>query len=168
MRFKLYIICIPLFLLLSSCDESPIESEEPSLYLDPETLTVSVESPASFQLRLESIEEPIFGISLRIAYNWSFLIFNDTTGFMVGNYFGTDIVTFIQAEAGTIHLTVSMTQGQTAVNGSGELGQLTFVGRYPNTGAVEILPAELHFYDAAGDTLSISDLMIGSAEIIVE
>lgn len=106
--------------------------------------------------------------SLRVAYDAAVVSFNESTGFAVGDFFGTDIVTFVKDESSMIHLTITMTQGQNAVVGSGDLGLLTFTGKSPGSTDMELLPSELHFYDSQGTGVTVTDLEIESATISVQ
>ncbi|MBN2104889.1 hypothetical protein JW835_12685, partial [bacterium] len=88
--------------------------------------------------------------------------------FGLGDYFGWDVVAFAKVVSDSIYVSVSRTQGQAMVKGSGELGSLTFTGLSKGSGEVEVDPAEVHFYDADGEEIVMTDLVVGDATITVE
>lgn len=101
-------------------------------------------------------------------FHSSIVSFIDSIGFSVGDFFGTDVVAFTREEVSIIHLTVTLTQGQEEVSGSGGLGVLTFVGKSSGTSTVDITSSELYFYDSDGNEMVFRDLEIENAIIAVQ
>ena len=89
---------------------------------------------------------------MRIVYDSSIVSFSDSTGFSVGDFFGSEFISFVKEE----------------VSGSGDLGVLTFGGKSPGSSTVDVIPSELHFYDSDGNEVIIPDLEIENAIIAVQ
>ncbi|MCH7732786.1 MAG: hypothetical protein IIB44_09780 [Candidatus Marinimicrobia bacterium] len=155
--------------ILTSCGKEPSRSKpEPTLSFSPQTLSINTGQQGEFTIQIEDLDSPVFGISMRIAYDSSIVSFSDSTGFSVGDFFGTDVVAFTREEVSIIHLTVTLTQGQEEVSGSGGLGVLTFVGKSSGTSTVNITSSELYFYDSNGNEVIVPDLKIENAIIAVQ
>ena len=155
--------------ILTSCGKEPSRSKpEPTLSFTPQTLSINTGQQGEFTIQIEDLDSPVFGISMRIAYDSSIVSFSDSTGFSVGDFFGTDVVAFTREEVSIIHLTVTLTQGQEEVSGSGDIGRLTFVGKSTGNSTVEVITSELYFYDSEGNEGIIPDLEIENAIIAVQ
>ena len=155
--------------ILTSCGKEPSRSKpEPTLSFSPETLSINSGQQGEFTIQIEDLDSPVFGISMRIAYDSSIVSFSDSTGFFLGDFFGTDVVAFVREEVSIIHLTVTLTQSQEEVSGSGGLGVLTFVGKSSGTSTVDITSSELYFYDSDGNEVIVPDLEIENAIIVVQ
>lgn len=163
-----YFIWLPVFLMmfLIGCDKEPAPS--PAIQILPGTATLSVGQAREFSINFQHFPTPIFGVSMRIQYESQVLSFTDSTGFMAGDFFGSDVITLAVGDSGTIYLACTLTQGQPGQSGSGELGTLSFTSLATGTSVVAIHPTELVFYDAAGDIVLIPDLEMATSEIIVQ
>ena len=164
MRFlKLIILLIILFV---GCGTEP-EETVPTIALTPDALSIIVGQEGDLALQIKDFDVSIFGISMRVAYDSSNVSFSKSTGFAAGDFFGSDIIAFVQEESSLIFLTVTLQQGQQEVSGTGDLGKLTFIGKSPGSGTVEIISSELNFYDSDGNKVTISGLEIEIATVTV-
>ena len=164
MRFlKLIILLIILFV---GCGTEP-EETVPTIALTPDALSIIVGQEGDLALQIKDFDVSIFGISMRVAYDSSNVSFSKSTGFAAGDFFGSDIIAFVQEESSLIFLTVTLQQGQQEVSGTGDLGKLTFIGKSPGSSTVEIISSELNFYDSDGNGVAISGLEIEIATVTV-
>ena len=167
MRYhKLIILSIVLIL---SCGDETTNPEEtvPTLALDPDALSIDVGQEGGLTIQIEDFDVSIFGFSMRIAYDSTNVSFKKSAVFAEGDFFGSDIVAFVEEESALIYLTITLHQGQQEVSGSGDLGELMFVGKSSGSGTVEIISSELIFYDSAGNEVTISGLEIVNATVTV-
>ena len=111
-------------ILIFSCDE-PLQSD-PSLILSSQSIAITTNDTLDVSLNLNDNIVSIFGIYVKIDYDLSLLSFSDTAGFVAGNYFGENIITFVKEENGSIFLTITLTQGVENKFGTGLLGSLIF------------------------------------------
>ena len=155
--------------LLIACGDGPQEPEGrvSTLTFIPDALSIILEEEGELIIQIKDFDDSIFGISMRIAYDSSIVSFKDSVGFEAGDFFGSDIVVFINEESALIHLTVTLQQGQQEVSGTGELGELKFIGKSPGSSTIEIISSELNFFDSGGNRISISDLKIEFASVTV-
>ncbi len=130
--------------------------------------SISVGQTIGMNLQIIDFIQPVFGISMQIEFDPTILSVVDSIGFEYSDFFGSEVVTFAQAEYDAIYLTVSLIQGQPEVYGSGNLGQLTFSGISAGSTEVLIIPSELNFYDSAGEIISIDNLQILSSTIVIQ
>ena len=164
MRFlKLIILLIILFV---GCGTEP-EETVPTIALTPDALSIIVGQEGDLALQIKDFDVSIFGISMRVAYDSSNVSFSKSTGFAAGDFFGSDIVAFVGEESALIYLTVTLQQGQQEITGTGDLGKLTFIGKSPGSGTVEIISSELNFYYSDGNKVTISGLEIEIATVTV-
>ena len=139
-----------------------------TIALIPDTLIIGLAQQGSLSLRIENLELPIFGISLRIGYISSMLSFVDSTGFDSGDFFGSNVLAFVEEDNSVIYLSLVLTQGEEAVSGSGTIGNITFKGYDLGSSEVMIIPSDLHFYDPYGSNIDFIYLEIENATIYVE
>lgn len=160
---------IPSIFLFTGCGTEPEEAALTlhTLSLSPDSLTIEVGENGDLTLQIEDFDVSIFGISMRIAYDSSNVSFNKSAGFASGDFFGSNIVAFVEDEPPLIYLTVTLQQGQQDVSGTGDLGKLTFIGKSPGSGTVVIISFKLNFYDSDGNGVTISGLEIENAKITV-
>ena len=141
------------------------------LSLSPDSLSINldinIESVGELTLELEGLDDPIFGISLRIAYDSNYVSFNGATEYEDGYLFGAEAVTFINDISPVIHIATTLTSGE-SVSGSGTLYTLEFEGKSQGSHIVEILPDFLFFYDSSGSEITIPNLAIESAMVNVD
>ena len=136
------------------------------LSLTPESLSIDIGSVGELTLNIEDLEDAIFGISLRIAYDSTGVSFAGSTEFGEGYFFGSEAVTFVKDTSSTIHIATTLTSGE-GVFGSGILYTLEFEGKSEGSHLVEILSNFLFFYDSSGSKVTIPNLT-KSATINVE
>ena len=92
------------FILIFSCDE-PLQPEpDPSLVLSFQSTAITTNDTLDVSLNLNDNIVPIFGIYVKIDYDSSLLSFSDAAGFVAGNYFGGNNITFVKEENGSIFL----------------------------------------------------------------
>ena len=162
MKTGRYIFLSLIFLI--SCEE---EIALPTLSLTPESLSIDIGSVGELTLQIEDLEDAIFGISLRIAYNSTGVSFTRSTELGDGYFSGSETVSFIKDTSSAIHMATTLTSGE-GVSGSGILYTLEFQGESQGSHLVEILPNFLFFYDSNGSKITISNLTIKSAAVNVE
>ena len=162
MKTGRYIFLSLIFLI--SCEE---EIALPTLSLTPESLSIDIGSVGELTLQIEDLEDAIFGISLRIAYDSTSVSFSGSTEFENGYFSSSEIVTFLKDTSSAIHIATTLTSGE-GVSGSGILYTLEFEGESEGSHLVEILPNFLFFYDSSGSKITIPNLIINSATINVE
>ena len=162
MKTGRYIFLSLIFLI--SCEE---EIVLPTLSLTPESLSIDIGSVGGLTLQIEDLEVPIFGISLRIAYDSTGVSFAGSTEFGEGYFSSSETVTFIKDTSSAIHIATTLTSGE-GVSGFGILYTLEFEGKSEGSHLVEILSNFLFFYDSNGSKITISNLTIESATVNVE
>ena len=153
-------------ILLISCEEETAPLI-PTLSLTPESMSIDIGSVGELTLQIKNLDVPIFGISLRIAYNSTGVSFTRSTELGDGYFSGSETVSFIKDTSSAIHIATTLTSGE-AVSGSGTLYTLEFEGKSPGSHPVEILPDFLFFYDASGSEITVPSLTLKSATINVE
>ena len=167
MRFLTFIITkIVLFIGCSDNSQEP-EVTVPTLTLIPDTLSIILGQEGDLTIQIKDFDVSIFGISMRIAYDSSSVSFSKSTGFAPDDFFGSDIVAFVQEESSLIFLTVILKQGQQEVSGTGRLRKLTFIGKSLGSGTIEIISSELIFFDSDGNEVIIPGLEIEIATVTV-
>ena len=167
MRYFKFIILLTI--LFAGCGDDTTKPEEtvPTFALTPDALSIIVGQEGDLALQIKDFDVSIFGISMRVAYDSSNVSFSKSTGFAAGDFFGSDIIAFVQEESSLIFLTVTLQQGQQEVSGTGDLGEITFTGKSPGSGTVEIISSELIFYDSDGNEVIVQGLEIEFATVTV-
>lgn len=152
---------LPILIFLFGCGDKATEPEElgSKLAFDPLTLSIPVGQIGYLKLKLENINEMIFGVSMRIAYN-NIIEFDNSTGFRNGPFFGEEAITFIREESSVIFLTLTLQQGQNKINGSGVIGEIPFVGKVVGSTIIYLMPTEVNFYDSDGNIVIVPKLEI--------
>ena len=130
-------------------------------------LDINLEPVGELILQIGNLNVPIYGISLRIAYDATYVSFTGTTEYENGYFFGSEAVTFVNDVSSVIHLATTLTSGS-GVSGSGILYKLEFEGHSEGSHLVEILPEFLFFYDSTGSEITIPNLIIYSAIVNVD
>ncbi|MFC1484627.1 cohesin domain-containing protein [Candidatus Neomarinimicrobiota bacterium] len=156
-------------ILVVGCDKSPSEPVDttPEISVSPAETFLSVGQTGDLMLLGENLDTYLFGFSARISYSPAIISFNDTTGLTEGDFFGSEIVTFVKSESSLIHLAISRTDDEDGGMQSGILAQLSFKAVAPGSSSVEILTADLNLYDQTGGLITISSLEMESATIVV-
>lgn len=166
-NYTFLILTILLFIIpFISCEKE--SKPDPIILFRPGTLTLHTGQSGELSIKIEDLREHIFGVTMRIVYDPNIVSFSDSTGFESGDFFGNEIVSFVEKGDSVIHIALTLTQGQSEERGSGYLGDLTFTGNSPGSSTIEILPTELVFYDSEGNDVVIPDLEIEAAEITVQ
>jgi hypothetical protein len=163
---KLFILLISLIFYTCSTSSDPNDNAT-KLYISPATSEISLSGENSLSLIIQDSQNSIFGISLQIGYNDSVLSFLDSTGFSSGDFFDQNAVSFVRNNGSTIHLSFSQLKGQNSKSGSGSICNLTFHASALGNSNIEINKNNLYFYDCMGDEITISNLNVESALIIV-
>ena len=130
-------------------------------------LDINLEPTGELILQVGNLSNPIYGISLRIAYDSSNVLFVGATEYENGFFFGSEAISFVNDVSSVIHLATTSTSGS-GVSGSGILYKLEFEGHSEGSHIVEILPDFLFFYDSTGSEITIPNLITYSATINVE
>ena len=163
---KIHIFTMLVFLIVG-CDEET-NSHDPVLRFIPDNLSIGLEQEGVLTLNIEDLGKSIFGISMQIIFNSEIISFSDSIGFIPGDFFGTEKITFVHEESATIHLTIALKQGSSEVQGSGDIGTLTFIGRALGTSSVDVIPSDIHFYNSDGELTNIENLTTGVAIINIQ
>ena len=130
-------------------------------------LDINFEPVGELILQIGNLNNPIYGISLRIAYDSTYVLFTGATEYENGYFFGSEAVTFVNDVSSVIHLATTLTVGE-GVSGSGILYKLEFEGISEGSHLVEILPDFLFFYDSTGSEITIPNLITYSAMVNVD
>jgi len=129
--------------------------------------SVSVGGSVSLTLNMQDFIDSVFAATMQITYDSSVVAFDDSTGFLLGEFFGSEMIVFVQSENSVIHLAISLFQGVQPVTGSGTVGSLIFTGISPGSSTIQIPASSLHLYDSNGNEVNIEDLATESATITV-
>lgn len=157
-------------MVITGCGNNSTEPESsdlPQLLIEVENLSINTDETAEITLRLENIPETIFGVSLQLSYDNSVLSFTDSTAVTAGDYFGDNIILFVQDDNSVVHLSVTRLQGQDGVDGTGDICSINFTSEQSGDCNFEISEDDLNFYDTDGSLISIDSLEISSAEVHV-
>lgn len=117
---------------------------------------------------LKDFEYPIFGISFRVRYDDSIISFNDSTGFIIGNFFGNNSIAFSKSEASKIYVTITLTQGSDKKTGSDELCRFLCTGKNTGQTYINIQNNEIIFYDENGSIVLTPDFNVLSSKTVVQ
>jgi hypothetical protein len=148
------------------CDDDPA-NDCALIHLTPISQSIMVGESAIVTIEIDELSDPIFSISMEINYQTSILAFDDSSGFVVGDFFGADHIVFITEESSIIYLTITLLQGEELIHGSGSIGNLTFTGLAAGTCNIQIPIDGLHFFDDSGNEIFPNDLFIEHAVITV-
>lgn len=160
---------ILILILFTACPKKST-NPEPNIYvsLAPQTLTLNTGETGAMSINLEVFGESIFAVSLQLTYDSSIVSFSTADGLELGDFFGSDIISLLEADENIIHLALTLTQGQTEQSGSGVLGTLRFRGASQGSSPIVITPTELHFYNSAGTEVINPNLDIETGSITVQ
>lgn len=163
------ILSVISLIALAGCSDKGAESVESvsSLGIYPAALVISVGEETMLTVEAGDFGASIFGISMRIGYDSTIVSLEQAEGGSEGGFFPVEAIFFVHSDDNAIYLTVTLTQDQEAVSGSGRIAELTFTGLAVGSCELEILPEELHFYDAEGSEIEIAEVEITGAEITV-
>ncbi len=167
---KIHIICLILIgLVLCGCSDNPAnpQDETTSLRFTPPEVTISVGEEAHLSLEIQGCLQPIFGVSMQIAYDNTVLTFQESQGTDKGDFFGEEAIFFVNDNDSIIHLTITRIQGQAMVSGSGTILTLAFRGLAAGSGIIQLIPDKLNFYDTAGAGIELTQLEIEDSAVIV-
>jgi len=163
---KKYIAVFLVILVSLNCSESKSsDHKNPEIYLSPDEVVVQVGGETHFDLILENLDKSYFAISLRIDYDPEFVSFNR---FLNGDIFSDDAVSFINHTGAEIHISISLTKGQSEINKDGTIGTIYFVSKLIGLSSVNLFKEDINFYDSSGNVMPIDDLVTVNAVIKVE
>ena len=137
------------------------------IHFTPISQSINIGESAVLVIEIDELSDPIFAISMEINYQTSILAFDDSSGFVAGDFFGADHIVFITEESSIIYLTVTLLQGEELIHGSGSIGNFTFTGLTAGTSNIQIPIHGLHFFDDSGNEIFPNDLVIEPAVITV-
>ena len=155
--------------VLDSCGVCDNDSSNDCLliHFTPISQSINIGESAVLVIEIDELSDPIFAISMEINYQTSILAFDDSSGFVAGDFFGVDHIVFITEESSIIYLTVTLLQGEELIHGSGSIGNFTFTGLTAGTSNIQIPIHGLHFFDDSGNEIFPNDLVIEPAVITV-
>lgn len=148
-------------LLLIGCDKKSTDVAEetvPQLYFTPISATVTVGGNTNISLNLKDISPTIFALSLQMHCNQSIVSFSDSLGMEAGGFLGDDAIMFVQSDDSIIYFSITRTQGQSQVGGTGTLCTLELGGKTVGLDSVYIIQDKLHFYDSTGAEITVPDI----------
>ncbi len=146
------------------CDDDPT-NDCALIHLTPISQSIMVGESAVVTIEIDELSDPIFAISMEINYQTSILAFDDSSGFVVGDFFGADHIVFITEESSIIYLTITLLQGEELIHGSGSIGNFTFTGLAVGTSNIQIPIDRLHFFNDSGNEIFPNDLVLEPALI---
>jgi hypothetical protein len=149
------------------CDDNPENDCLANMHFSPVYQSIGINENASLEMVINGLSEPIFAMSMQISYNSSILSFNDSTGFSVGEFFGDQNIVFVNVDNSIIYISMSIQQGNSAVDGAGTISTLTFKGSSSGTSEIEISLSDLHFFDSGGNEISTENFETVPAMITV-
>lgn len=156
-------------LALAGCSDNSTnpQNEITSLRLTPQAVTISVGEETHLNLEIQVCRQPVFGVSMQIAYDNTVLSFQESQGTVKGDFFGGEAIFFVNDNESIIHLTITRIQGQPAVTGSGTMVTLAFRGLTVGNCTVQVKEDELNFYNSAGSEIELPQLEIEEAVVMV-
>ncbi len=165
---KIFILVFLIFQLNSCSDKGTESTPDPKLSFSPENVTISNNSQTEITLNISDIVTNIFALSLQLNYDTNILLFDENTGFSVGDFFGQNEISLIKVNEDNIHLSISLTQGSSSIKGTGALCTLSFKGISVGNSTLSINEDELIFYDVTGNSITIAGLTVVPSSINVE
>jgi len=168
-RFKLIIgaVCIIYFVGCSSSTE-PMNGPSANIFFTPNEVNTTIGETLLVSLEISELSEAIFGMSLQIGYDSTYISFSDTSGIESGDFLGADAITFSRISDSIIHLSITRIQGQESVSGSGVICTLPIVGKTIGNSSIRILRDDVHFFNVVGDELEIPGLETQNADVMVQ
>jgi len=166
MRIIIFSLCIIFFI----CCEESTKPEESStkMSFSPANISLAVGEDSNIKLNIENCTKSIFGMSIRIEYDNSVVSFSHSDGLILGDFLGQNAIIFTKDHNSVIHMTLSLTQGQTEVSGSGVLDILTFTGKTTGNCILQIFSEDLHFFDSEGNLVFLESIELETSTITVQ
>ena len=166
---KSAIFSIFLVVILWGCSSStdPMNEASAIMQFTPDNVDVSVGSETIVTLEFSELTVPVFGLSLQIAYDSTYVSFSDTLNIESGDFLGNGALTFTRISETMIYLTITRVQGQESVGGAGVICTLPFMARAVGISTIELLDGAVHLFDSAGDEIDNSGLETGGVSVSV-
>ena len=166
MKIKFILLSI---LFMFSCDDSSLNSNNDSelsgLFFVPEEVQINLGQ--SFQLEL-AINQPylsIFGISFALEFNPELISFSDEDDLTLGSLLPEESIQFIHKDMNTIHVTLSLLQGQDEIVANGSLCSFEFIGIQSGITQLSIIPDFISLYNSSGNTIQNESIELSSSQI---
>jgi hypothetical protein len=167
--FRLQYLFFALFIILiAGCSDNSTGDDNntsPQLYFSPESSTVVIGNQIDLSLKIKNLTPSIFAVSVQLHHNNSVFSFSDNIDSGSDDIFGDDALRFAQHDDSTIYLSVTRTQGQSQVEGSGTIGILELEGNSIGLDSIYIIPGQLYFYDSTGNIVTVSNIILNDAAL---
>ncbi|MDK9700113.1 MAG: cohesin domain-containing protein [bacterium] len=158
-------------LLLSGCnnndDDNSLTPAVASIGFATAGSAIAVGQEIEMSLQADNLSADVFAVSMQISFDQEVLAFSDSSGWVAGDLFGSNALTFVRTEESVIRLTVTRVQGTQPGNGFGTLCRLTFSGRAAGTSPLQIDRNELKLFDSTGVEIDLADIVINNAAMQV-
>ena len=153
-------------LILTSCEDDEPTNPPSTLSLSSSSSSITVGGSTSISVGLADLGTSVFGVSMQISYDTSFVEVDTTSGFVQGAYFGTNAISLFETVDNTVHFSISAIGGN-MVSGNGKLCDFKVTGLSTGTSTFTIVPEEIYFIDDNGDAVIITDLEVGDLTITI-
>ena len=154
---RAHFISLSLIFFLCFCQGTITEQTQlvNTLQFVPDNLSVSQGRDIELSLKILGLKEPIFAISMQIAYDNDDIIKIDSATIKSGDCFGQDAVYFVTVIPKNIYVTITQIQGNLPVSGSGILCSLQISGASSGVCYLTIDPATILCYISDGSLIDV-------------
>jgi hypothetical protein len=163
LKYIIFGFCILLLMGCSKDSTGPEEDNVPQLYFSPATASVVIGHETELSLNIKNMSPSIFAISLKLRYDYTIISFSDSISSGSDDFFGDEALKFVRHDDSTIYLSISRTQGQSSVGGSGILSIFELEGNAIGLDSIYIIPDKLYFYDSTGNVMAVPDVELKPA-----
>jgi hypothetical protein len=136
----------------------------PLLRLDPSSVNAAAGDRISFSLGLADPLTGFFGVSMRIRFDENTLRF---ISFNAAGLFSSDAIVFSELRGNTVYATLTLKQGASQADRSGELAAIVFEAVGSGNGWISIQDENVQFYDASGNMVQMPYLLTQDALVTV-
>jgi len=116
---------------------------------------------------LTSFNHTIFGLSMELTYDSTFVVCLDSLAKDSTGYFGSHNLTFIRCVGSKVYLAASTLRGGEPEYDRPVVLTMLWRGRSAGVCPVEVVSPALQFYNADADPVEVDDLSIEKTVIIV-
>jgi hypothetical protein len=158
-----------LMLLTISCSKKSTEQTQPNpvLSFDPANVEIGIDNSAEIIFRIDNLAQPIFAASFQIRFNNSIISMSDSLISNLDGIFGENAIQFMRIDSSIIRLSLTKTQGDGVISGSGIICGFNIAGAVAGTCSLAVLQNEAYFYDTNGEIIAIDSLEYSPAIIVV-
>jgi len=167
-RIGLFSLCLSLIFWGCSSSTEPVNEPTVIMQFKPDAVNISAGEETSISLEFSKLTTPIFGMSLQISYDTTYVSFSDTLQIESGDFLGTDALTFTRISDSTIYLTITRIQGQDSAVGASVICTLPVTGRAVGSSTIELVDDSVHLFDSAGDEIEVARLETGIVAVSVK